>query len=131
LVKLKIKIEKFMQNKTEALRVRLTDEEASAFKKYAEKYGLTRSKLMRKMIRESINETPDFISNEQSVMIFTIRQLVGVSNNLNQITQAIHTGKAHRTIDEKYLLELKKCVMDVKIELESHIKKTKNRWVKK
>jgi predicted DNA-binding protein len=120
-----------MNNKTEAIRVRLTEEEANAFKKYAEKHGLTRSKLMRKMIRESINETPDFISDEQSVMIFTIRQLVGISNNLNQITQAMHSGKVHRTIDEKYLSELKKCVTDVKTELESHIKKTKNRWVKK
>ena len=59
-----------------------------------------------------------------------IRQLVGIANNLNQITRAIHSGHTHRTVDEHYLTELKRHVLEVQHALEVPVKKTKTRWVK-
>lgn len=119
-----------MANRTQALQVRLTDEEAKAFKQVADALGENRARLTRKMIRETINQTPDLLQDEKSLFMVAIRQLVGIAHNLNQITKAIHSGTTRRSVDEKYLSEVKRNVLDVKTELESYVKKTKNRWVK-
>lgn len=119
-----------MSNKTQALQVRLTDEEAKAFKQVADAFGENRASLARKMIRETINQTPDLLQDEKSLFMVAVRQLVGIAHNLNQITKAIHSGTKRRSVDEKYLSEVKRYVLDVKTELESYVKKTKNRWVK-
>lgn len=118
-----------MTNKTKVLHVRLTDDEAVAFKKFAESLGEKRANLLRKMVRESINQTPDLLSGEQSVMMFAIRQLAGIARNLNQVTAAIHIGKALRSVDESYLTEIKKYVTAVKESFEGHVKNTKDRCV--
>lgn len=116
-------------NKTEAFHVRLTNEEAIAFKKVADNIGETRGRLLRKLVREAINNDIDLLTDEQSLLKIAIRQLLGIANNLNQITIAIHTGKIHRTIDENYLNEIRNHVLAVKSSFAAHIKKTKNRWV--
>jgi predicted DNA-binding protein len=116
--------------KSEALKVRLTIEENNTFKKIADDIGETRSRLLRKMVREVINNDIDLLTEEQSLLKIAIRQLVGIANNLNQIAAAMHSGKSHRTIDEHYLNELKNHITDVRKAFESHVKKTKTRWVK-
>ncbi len=127
----KINLEsKEMMNKTESLYVRLTQEEGEAFKHFAEGLGETRARVLQKMIRESINGVPELLYDKQSSLMPAIRKLVGIADNLNQITAAMHSGKIHRTVDENYLAEVKRYVLDVRSALEDPIKKTKNRWVK-
>ncbi len=120
-----------MTNKTEALRVRVTEEEGKAFKKFAEDLGETRARILRKMIREAVNQNIDLLHDEKSLLMVAIRQLVGIANNLNQITAAMHSGKTHRSIDETYLAEVKKCILEVRVALEDLIRKTKSRWIKR
>lgn len=112
--------------KSEALKVRLTIEENSKFKKIADDIGVTRSRLLRKMIREVINKDIDLLTDEQTLLRIAIRQLVGIANNLNQITAVMHSGKSHRTIDDHYLNELKNHVILVRKSFESHVKQAKN-----
>ena len=119
-----------MSKKTQVLRVRLTEEEAHAFIKVAESLRETRSRLLRKMIREAINQSPDLLSDERSVLLIAIRQLVGIARNLNQVTAAMHSGAVHRTMDEQYLSSVISYVKEVKNAFEVHIRKTKNRWIK-
>ena len=119
-----------MSKKTQVLRVRLTEEEAHAFIKVAESLRETRSRLLRKMIREAINQSPDLLSDERSVLLIAIRQLVGIARNLNQVTAAMHSGAVPRTMDEQYLSSVISYVKEVKNSFEVHIRKTKNRWIK-
>jgi predicted DNA-binding protein len=119
-----------MNSKTEMFHVRLTTLESNAFKKLSENIGETRGRFLRKMIREVINNDIDLLTDEQSLLKVAIRQLVGIANNLNQIAAAMHSGKSHRTIDEHYLNELKSHIISVRKAFESHVKKTKTRWVK-
>lgn len=116
--------------KSEALKVRLTIDENESFKKIANDIGETRSRLLRKVIREIINSDIDLLTDEQSLLKIAIRQLVGMANNLNQIATAMHSGKSHRTVDEHYLNELKNHITTVRKAFEAHIIKTKTRWVK-
>ncbi len=118
-----------MTNKTRVLHVRVTENENEAFKYFAEGLGETRARILRKMIRESINGVPDLLHDERSLLMVAIRQLVGIANNLNQITAAMHSGKNYRSVDEHYITEIKKHIFDVKTALEDPIKKTKTRWV--
>ena len=53
-------------NKEQVFCVRLTQEEGQAFRHFAEGLGETRARIMRKMIRESINGIPDLLNDERS-----------------------------------------------------------------
>lgn len=101
---------------TEALRVRLTTDEADAFKNLADAAGETRSGLLRKAVREMVNDPyPDLLHDEQSTLRVVIRTLVGISRNLNQITTAINSGNTnHSKVDEMYLSRVQSHVDDVK-----------------
>jgi len=117
--------------KTEILQVRLTPEEAKAFKDLTLALGLeNKSSLLRKLVREAINQDIDLLTDEQSLLMVAVRQLMGIANNFNQLVAAIHQGKTHRTVDEVYLNEVKGHVLTVKKAFESCLKKTKTRWVK-
>lgn len=120
-----------MAEKTQPLQVRLSKKENEAFKRLAEQKGETRSSIVRKMIREMINGEIDLLTDEASLLKIAIRQLIGISNNLNQLTVAIHSGKTRRTIDEPYLESLKTYIADVKESFRQCVLKTKTRWVKK
>jgi hypothetical protein len=119
-----------MTNKTRVLHVRLTEHEYASYGKCIDEVGKTFSRFTRKLIRETINDGIDLLTDEQSLLKLAIRQLVGMANNLNQITAAIHSGVAHRTVDEAYLNELRQYVYAVKKELVAVIRKTTKRWVK-
>ena len=54
-----------MTNKTRVLHVRVTENENEAFKYFAEGLGETRARILRKMIRESINGVPDLLHDER------------------------------------------------------------------
>src|SRR6185312_5970930 len=119
-----------MSLKTQALKVRITPEEGSAFKNLAESMGESRACLLRKMIREAINQSPDFLSNELILFKLAVRQLVGIAHNFNQLMRAIHSGCAPLSSDTVPIEEIRKQVLQVKKELETYVYQTKNRWVK-
>ncbi len=120
-----------MTQKTVMFHVRLTEAEKIGIQNVADKVGEKPSRLVRKWLREAINHEPDLLTDEASLLKIAIRQLIGTANNLNQIVAAINSGKAHRTIDQKYLDELIGSVNLVKESFKSHVLKTKNRWVKR
>lgn len=117
--------------KSESLRVRLTEEEAAAFKAYAESRGETRTTLLRQYIRESVNHPwPDLLESEQSSLRVVVRYLAGISRNLNQITTAINSGKTMTRLNESYLGEIKRHVDDVKREFTNYLVATRERSIK-
>ncbi len=54
------------------LHVRVTEDESEAFKYFAEGLGETRARILRKMIRESINGVPDLLHDERSLLMVAI-----------------------------------------------------------
>lgn len=120
-----------VNNKSETLHVRLTEDEHIAFKKCADELGVKRSELLRKMVRELVNQPyPDLLHDEQSMLRVVIRYLAGISRNLNQIAAAINTGKlAHRSVDNHYLNEIKHHVDEVKSEFLTYINITRKRLI--
>lgn len=110
---------------------RLNESEAMAFNDCANHLGETRSRLLRKLVREFINHPyPDLLNNEQAMIRVVIRYLAGISRNLNQITAAINAGKlSHRNIDQGYLDEIKKHVDTVKNEFLKYLEITRKRLV--
>ncbi|CAM4435699.1 MAG: hypothetical protein LEGION0398_MBIBDBAK_01369 [Legionellaceae bacterium] len=113
------------------INVRLNDTESTAFKNYCDSIGETRSRILRKLVRELINnQYPDLLHDEQSMLRIVIRYLAGISRNFNQITVAINKGNSsHRNIDINYLNQIKKYVSDVQNELKKYFEVTRNRDV--
>ncbi|CAM4381145.1 MAG: hypothetical protein LEGION0398_MBIBDBAK_01084 [Legionellaceae bacterium] len=111
--------------------LRLTEEEAKSFNNYASKVGETRSRLLRKMVRELINNgVPDLLKNEESTIRFVIRQLSGISRNLNQITSSIHKNDSNaKRINSEYLESIKDHVNSVKNEFVKYLSITRKRIV--
>jgi hypothetical protein len=122
-------LEKIMTRKTESLRVRITPEENEAFIALALNMEESRSRLVRKMVREAITGNIDLLTDEQSLLKIAIRQLIGIANNLNQITATMHANTTPPAIDMKYLEELKEYVYAVKSELVNYVKHTTQRWI--
>jgi hypothetical protein len=92
-----------MTRKTESLRVRITPEENEAFKALALNMEESRSRIVRKMVREAITGNIDLLTDEQSLLKIAIRQLIGIANNLNQITATMHASMTAPATDIQYL----------------------------
>ena len=119
-----------LPKKTEALRVRLTSEENESFKKIADNIGEKRSNIIRKIIREIINNDIDLLSDEKLLIKTALRQLVGLSNNFNQLIAAIHSKSIKETVNINHINDINKGIKSFKTELQNHIKKNQHRWIK-
>lgn len=118
------------ERKTVPLPTRLTAKENNLFKKYCEKNSTNRSRLNRKIIREIINKQPDLLPSEMVEFKNAVRQLAGISRNLNQITRKVNSGKCPSQLsDQKYWESIGDYVKDVRQRLDDIIDKTENRWV--
>lgn len=84
-----------MDKKTKPLVIRITQKEKenleNACIKIEEKPN--KSRLIRKIIREYIYEKPDLLSYEMEAFRRAVRNLTGLSRNLNQITKKINAGE--------------------------------------
>jgi hypothetical protein len=116
-------------NKTRVLHVKLTEDEYIAYSKFIGQIGETLSRFTRKLIREAINGEIDLLTDEQLLLKVGMRQLVGIANNLNQITKAMNTGIVPKVLDEKYLQKIQHCSLEVRKEFRDAILKTKQRWL--
>lgn len=79
--------------KTEALRVRITDEEQSGLKKRAASIDTTPSKVMRRLLREFLNGAPDYFEDGLQELRATHRELAAIGRNLNQLVRAVNAGE--------------------------------------
>ncbi|MDH5327720.1 MAG: MobC family plasmid mobilization relaxosome protein [Gammaproteobacteria bacterium] len=119
-------------NKSSALYVRITEEEAELFSQYAESVGETRSRILRKIVRELITEQPDLVSAELAVFKTALRQLSGATTNLNQLTRAVNSGKVpKRMTEESYWKGLRAEVKSLSKTLRQVMDATATRWVPK
>lgn len=117
--------------KTKSMRIRLTDEEWQL----AEKASLSllgntnKSQLMRKLLRDYVGMGPDLIDIEIEEFRKAVRQLTGISRNLNQIATRINSDeKQLAKISNEYLNSIKNEVESVNNQLKSYIKRTVNRY---
>ncbi len=78
---------------SEAIRVRLAASEREAFAAVAKRLGDTRSNLLRRAVREIIQQPADLLEKELVGLDEAVYQLKAVGRNLNQITRAIHMGE--------------------------------------
>jgi hypothetical protein len=116
-------------NRTRVLHVKLTEGEYIDYSKFIDLKGETLSRFTRKLIREAINGEIDLLTDEQLLLKVGMRQLVGIANNLNQITKAMNTGIVPKVLDEKYLQKIQDCSLEVRKEFRDAILKTKQRWL--
>ena len=117
--------------KTVPYPVRLTEQEADAFKAYAEQCGIGRATLVRQFIRERINQSPDLIDTEITEFRKAVTQLSAIGRNLNQITKAANAGKIPtRLTEDTYIHSLVDHVANVKQTLQDYLVNTRNRLVK-
>ena len=93
--------------KTKLLHVRLTDEECLLVEKASiQLIGKpNKSRFIRKLVRDYIGMGPDLTEREIKEFREAVRQLTGISRNLNQITSRINS-------DEKQLSNLSEHYLD-------------------
>ena len=98
-----------MKNATDAqsrmINVRTTEAEGLELKRLAEQLQTTRSRLLRKIIRESIGEGPDLLPSEMKVFQDAVFQLASLGRNLNQLLKLVHSGKVSVSSQEQVLME--------------------------
>jgi len=113
------------------LNVRLNEEENLRFQRLAEQLQTTRSRLMRKMIREAIGAGPDLLHQELKLIEELAYQLAAIGRNLNQLVRAIHSGKVAVTAADQVAIEAVRAqVEQVDKEVILVIDRSCNRWVK-
>jgi hypothetical protein len=111
--------------------VRLSEKEHRALDVVQKRLQTTRSRLLRKMIRELIGMGPDLLTQEWEVLERLIYQLAALGRNLNQYLKAIHTGQAMATPPDLALIqEVRDQVNRVDEEVVTIIARSWNRWVK-
>ena len=111
--------------------VRLNEEEHQALDVIQERLQTTRSRLLRKVIRELIGLGPDLLAQEWKVLEDLVYQLAAVGRNLNQLLKAIHTGKVAATpADRAFIERVRNQVDEVKKEVTAVIERSCQRWVK-
>ena len=117
--------------KTKSMRVRLTDEEWQHAELASQALfgNQNKSKLIRKLLRDYIGMGPDLTSLEMKEFREAVRQLTGISRNLNQITSRINSDeKQLSNLSEHYLDNIKNYVNSVNDTLKHYMKRTVDRY---
>ena len=124
-----------MKNASETLirsaHVRLDKAEDAGFQQLVVRLQTSRSRLLRKIIRESIGEGPDLLPNEMKVFQDAVYQLASLGRNLNQLLKLLHSGQVKVSSQEQTLIEsLRTQVECLKKETLTVIDRTRERWVR-
>ena len=110
--------------------VRLDEAEDTAFQQLAESLRTSRSRLLRKIIRESIGEGPDLLPNEMKVFEEAVFQLAALGRNFNQLLKVVHSGQVKVGSQEQMLMEsIREQVERLKRQTLTVIDRTRERWV--
>ena len=112
--------------------VRMNEAEALAFRLLAEHLQTTRSRLLRKVIREAIGEGPDLLFQEFKVMDDAVYQVAAIGRNLNQLVRAVHTGQVKAMPQEQALMgDILNRIESLKKEIFIVIDRSRNRTVRR
>jgi hypothetical protein len=109
--------------------VRLNRGEQNALLLLQNRLGVrTRSRVLRKMIREAVGEGPELLSNDLNVMREAVRQIGALGRNINQLTRAANAGD--RVIVDPVLLRAATHeITELRKELTAVIMRSRYRWV--
>ena len=111
--------------------VRLDEAEDAGFQELVDRLETTRSRLLRKIIRESIGEGPDLLPNEMKHFEEAVFQLAALGRNLNQLLKLVHTGQVKVSSQEQTLMEgIRDQVEYLKKQTLIVIDRTRERWVR-
>ena len=117
------------RNKTAMARCRLTPDEDELFSNYASNQGTDKSKLQRKIIRELITKKPHLLSEEMQIFRDAVRNISGISRNLNQLAKLANSGRIpERLFEESYHKHLREEIDGLRQKLDDVIDSTENRW---
>jgi len=73
--------------------IRLSPEENAALTKSATGYGVKRSRIVRRLLRELIRQRPDYFDQEQNDLRGLNQQLSAIGRNLNQIARKLNSNE--------------------------------------
>jgi hypothetical protein len=111
--------------------VRLDEAEDAGFQQLVERLETTRSRLLRKIIRESIGEGPDLLPQEMKPFEEAVFQLAALGRNLNQLLKLVHSGQVKADSQELMLMEgIRTQVELLKKETLTVIDRSRERWVR-
>jgi len=108
--------------------VRVSIEVDEKFKKYASKNSTTRSRIMRKYLQELVTGKIDLLPSEIIEFQKAIRQLAGVSSNLNQLTRSVNSGAIRGALANDLTADaLKQEVARLAVSLRNYVKSARKR----
>jgi len=79
--------------------VRLSPEENAALTKSATGYGVKRSRIVRRFLRELIRQRPDYFDQEKNDLRALSQQLSAMGRNLNQIARKLNSDEGFSESD--------------------------------
>ena len=80
--------------RSSSVRVRLREEERTAFQQFAAQLGQTPSRIIRRLIREAITAGPDYFDDGLLELRQMRRELARIGGNLNQLVRTANAGAA-------------------------------------
>ena len=119
------------RQKSEALRVRLYEDEKEAFARLAESMDVSTSELLRRMVREAVSSGPSLFDDGISGLVDAGNAVSAVGRNINQMTRAINAGRVK--LDAKHREEIRQLaavLLTLKKEIRRLIDKSKKRRIK-
>lgn len=72
---------------------RIAEHEFQAYLKVVQTLGITRSRMMRKMISDLVGQGPDLLPQDMRIIGEGVYQLGALGRNLNQLLRAIHSSQ--------------------------------------
>ena len=112
------------------LNLRLLPEEKQQFKRIAERLQTTPSRLIRKVIRDTIGAGPDLLPQDLKIVDGALYQLAALGRNLNQLLRSIHQGKVTATSEtEAGITGLRDAVLKLKSEMQQVFDRSRYRLV--
>jgi hypothetical protein len=125
------KMKKASERQSCMVNVRMTDAEALAMSQLAKQLKTNRSRLLRKVIRELIEEGPDLLPNEMKVFEEAVFQLAALGRNFNQLLRLVHSGQVMLSSQEQALMEsIRDQVAYLKKQTLIVIDRTRECWVR-
>ena len=117
--------------KDHVITVRLNPNEYDVAWKQCKKKGAKLSEMVRVVLREFLTRAPEPKEDELNLLRNQLRQLSGIGRNLNQITRAIHQGKAPGNDRlQVQLNELQEYAKTNQLMIANMVKKTQQRHTK-
>ena len=121
---------KLPQAMVDTLRVRLREQEKNQFRNIATRLQTTPSRLIRKVVRDTIGFGPDLMPQDLKVVGEAVNQLAALGRNLNQLLRCIHQGQLKVASDTEIGVQvLSDAVLKLKTELQQVFDRTRFRLV--